>query len=217
MESQIKSRKIDNKGLSLIELIVAIAIMAILVGVITPQMIKYIAKAKQVKIEKEASEFMRAAQVALVDVTAQGKAPSEVDTSYGKKSIKNKTESSSPYYKKGTEYGNITNYSVHDGFNSNAGYSNVAFGKEFFALLGITYGTGWKSGKSSIPISETQPKLNPVGSLTKECIFQVFYDKYGNMVVEYSREGYFVRMENSLLVESIKIKNDSEKHFTSWK
>lgn len=203
------SRKIDNKGLSLIELIIAIAIMAILVGVIAPQMFKYVERAKQVRVEKEASEFIRAAQIALVDVTAQGKAP-ESD------SIKNKTESSSPYYKNGKKYGNITNYSVHDGFKSNAGYSNVTFGKEFFALLGISYGAEWKSGNSSIPISENQPKKNPAGSLTKECIFQVFYDSVGNMVAEYSREGYFVRMENSLLVESVKIKNDKEKHFTSW-
>ncbi|MDO4187484.1 MAG: type II secretion system protein [Lachnospiraceae bacterium] len=203
-------RKTDNNGLSLVELIVAIAIMAILVGVIAPQMVKYIGRARQVKVEKEASEFMRAAQIALVDVTAQGKAP-ESD------SIKNKTESTSPYYKNGTKYGNITNYSVHDGFKSNAGYSNVSFGKEFFALLGITYGAEWKSGKSSISISANQPKKNPAGSLTKECIFQVFYDSVGNMVVEYSREGYFVRMENSLLVESMKIKDENEKHFTSWK
>lgn len=203
------SRKIDNKGLSLIELIIAIAIMAILVGVIAPQMFKYVERAKQVRVEKEASEFIRAAQIALVDVTAQGKAP-ESD------SIKNKTESSSPYYKNGTKYGNITNYSVHDGFKTNAGYSNVTFGKEFFALLGISYGAEWKSGNSSIPISENQPKKNPAGSLTKECIFQVFYDSVGNMVAEYSREGYFVRMENSNVVESVKIKNDQEKHFTSW-
>lgn len=201
------SRKIDNKGLTLIELIIVIAIMAIMVGVIAPQMVKYIARARQVKVEKEASEFIRAAQIALVDVTAQGKAP-------GSDSVKNKTVSSSPYYKNGTPYGNLTNWTVHN--DVVAGASNGPFAHEFFDLLGITYGKEWKSGKSSIPISASQPKLNPAGSLTKECIFQIFYDQIGNMVVEYSREGYFVRMENSLLVESVKINNDKEKHFTSW-
>lgn len=206
---KIMNRKINNKGLSLVELIIVIAIMAILVGVIAPQMVKYIARAKQVKIEKETSEFMRAAQVAFVEVSANGNAPKE-------DSIKNRTESSSPYYKSGTKYGNITNFSVHDGFKTNAGYSNVAFGKEFFALLGITYGAEWKSGSSSIPISANQPKKNPAGSMTRECVFQVFYDQGGNMVVEYSREGYFVRMDGSLVVESVKIGSESEKHFTSW-
>ena len=200
-------RKIDNKGLSLVELIAAIAIMAILMGVLAPQMVKYIARAKQVKIEKEASEFLRAAQIAYVEVVANGKTP-------GEDSVKNKTESSSPYYKGGTGYGNLTNWTVHNGVV--AGASNGPFADEFFNLLGIKYGAGWKSGKSVIPISENQPKMNPAGSLTKECIFQVFYDKDGNMIVEYSREGYFVRMEASLLVESVKVKDTSEKHFTSW-
>ena len=203
------SRKIDNKGLSLIELIVAVAIMAILVGVIAPQMFKYVERAKQVKVEKEASEFMRAVQIALVDVTAQGKPPKENDA------VNNLTVSSSPYYKGGTGYGNLTNWTVKNGVVASA--SNAAFADEFFGLLGIAYGKGvWNIGKSSIPISDNEPKLNPAGSLSKECVFQVFYDIAGNVVVEYSREGYFVRMENSLLVESIKIKNEEEKHFTSW-
>ena len=203
------SRKFDNKGLSLVELIVAIAIMAILVGAITPQMIKYIGRAKQVRVEKEASEFVRAAQIALVDVTAQGKAP-------GSDSIKNITKSTSPYYKNGTKYGYITNWSVLNGFEGkNAKYSNVHFGRSLLSLLGISYGAEWKSGTSSIPISTIMPNDSQAGSQTKECIFLVFYDSTGNMVVEYSREGYFVRMENSLLVESVKIKNSDETHFTT--
>lgn len=201
------NRKIDNKGFSLVELIVAIAIMAILVGVIAPQMVRYIARAKQVKVEKEASEFLRAAQIAYIEVVTNGKTP-------GGDAVKNKTESTSPYYKGGTKYGNLTNWTVHNGVV--AGASNGAFADEFFSLLGIKYGSEWRSGKSVIQISENQPKMNPAGSLTKECIFQVFYDKDGNMVVEYSREGYFVRMDASLLVESVKVKNTSEKHFTSW-
>ena len=202
------SKKTDNKGLSLVELIVVIAIMAILVGVIAPQMMKYIERAKQVKIEKEASEIMRAAQVALVDVTASGNEPKS-------DSIKHKVkDTSSPYYRGGRLYGNITNWSVHNGLV--AGFSNVPFGEAFLSLLGISYGEGWRSGSSSVPVSDKRPKDNQSGSLTKECIFLVFYDKDGNMVVEYSREGYFIRMENSLLVDSIKIANESEKHFTPF-
>lgn len=199
--------KTDNRGLSLVELIVVIAIMAILVGVLAPAMVKYIGRARQVRVEKEASEFIKSAQVAYVEVSAKGCGPE-------KDSVKNKTESSSPYYKNGTLYGNLTNWTVHNGVV--AGASNAPFADEFFSLLGISYGKEWKSGSSSIPISENQPKMNPAGSLTKECIFQVFYDQLGNMVVEYSRDGYFVRMEGSILVESVKIRNDKDKHFTSW-
>lgn len=201
------TRRVNNKGLSLVELIIAIAIMAVLVGVITPQLVKYVDRARQVKVEKEASEFMRSAQVALVEVTSQGKEPKS-------DSIKNKVKSSSPYYRGGQVYGNLTNWSVHNGLV--AGSSNVPFGEEFFSVLGISYGSEWRNGQSSVPISGIRPKDTPVGSLTEECVFQLFYDNSGNMIVEYSRLGYFVRMENSVLVESIKIRNSTDKHFTSW-
>lgn len=200
-------KKINNEGVSLLELIIAIAIMGVLVGVITPAMVKYVGRARQVKVEKEASEFVKSAQIAYVEASTQGKTP-------GPDSVKNKTQASSPYYKNGTLYGNLTNWTVHNGVV--AGASNGQFAHEFFTLLGISYGKAWKSGSSSIPISESQPKLNPAGSLTKECIFQIFYDKNGNMIVEYSRDGFFVRMENYLLVESVKIENKTDKHFTSW-
>lgn len=202
--------KVNNKGLSIFELIIVMAILGILVGTITPTMIKYIERARKVKIEKEASEVMRSAQVALVEVTSQGNEPKS-------DSIKNKVKNtSSPYYKGGRLYGNISNYSVHDGFKSNKNFSNVPFGKEFLSVLGITYGAEWKSGSSSIPVSEKQPKINPAGSMTKECIFLVFYDAEGNMIVEYSREGYFVRMENSILIDSIKITDTSKALFTQF-
>lgn len=199
--------KMNNKGLSLIELIIAITIMAVLIGVITPTLIHHLGRAKQVKVEQEVSEFAKAAKVAYVEVSMAGKQP-------GADSVKNKTKNTSQYYKDGTLYGNLTNWTVHNGVVSTA--SNAPFAEEFFSILGISIGSGWMNGSTSVPISPKQPKLNPSGSMTKECVFQLFYDKDANMVVEYSRNGYFVRMENSVLVESVKIKNSSEKHFTLW-
>lgn len=201
-------RKMNNKGISLMELIIAIAIMGILVGIISPSMIKYLERARQVKVEQEASAFIKAAQVAYVEVSAAGTMPLG-DT------VKHKTERNSPYYKGGTLYGNLTNWTVHNGVV--AGASNGPFADSLFKLLGISYGMEWRNGSSSIPISEKQPKLNPSGSMTNECVFQVFYDRNANMVVEYSRNGYFVRMDGSVLAESVKIKNETEKHFTSWR
>jgi type IV pilus assembly protein PilA len=40
-------KKMDNKGFSLVELIIVIAIMAILVGVLAPQFIKYVEQSRQ--------------------------------------------------------------------------------------------------------------------------------------------------------------------------
>lgn len=200
-------RKSNNKGITLVELVVVVLIIGILASSLAPQVVKFVGMARKVEIETEASEFMKCAQIAYITVSAQGKAP-------GSDCVKNKTKTNSPYYKNGTLYGNLTNWTVHNGVV--AGASNGPFADEFFSLLAVTYGTGWRTGNSSVPISEKQPKINPAGSMTKECIFQVFYDKTGKMIVEYSRDGYFVRMEGSHLVESVKIKNANEKHFTSW-
>lgn len=200
-------RKLDNKGVTLIELIVVISIMVALVGVVAPMMVGYVDKAKQVRVEKEASEFLRAAQVAYVDVYAQGKQP-------GSDAIKNRASASSPYYRNGTKYGNLTNWTVHNG--TVAGASNGAFAESFFSFLGIKMGAGWKNGSKTVPISSSQPKMNPAGSLTDECIFQIFYTAEGDVVVEYSRSGYFVRMENGMMIDSLKVKNNTEKVFTTW-
>lgn len=42
-----KEKKLNNKGFSLVELIIVIAIMAVLAGALAPQLIKYIDKSKK--------------------------------------------------------------------------------------------------------------------------------------------------------------------------
>ena len=44
---KFKEMKENNKGFSLVELIIVIAIMAVLVGVLAPQFIKYVESSKQ--------------------------------------------------------------------------------------------------------------------------------------------------------------------------
>ena len=57
----------DNKGFSLIELIIVIAIMAVMIGLLAPQYIKYVEKSHKAKDEKMARELLELANVIASD------------------------------------------------------------------------------------------------------------------------------------------------------
>ena len=58
---------IKNKGFSLIELVIVIAIMAVLIAVLAPQFIRYIEKSKQGKDADAAGVIWRAVNIAMAD------------------------------------------------------------------------------------------------------------------------------------------------------
>ena len=67
MKKEMKKK--NNKGFSLVELIVVIAIMAVLMVVLAPAMLRYVEKTRVQKDDSAVSEAANAAELALADET----------------------------------------------------------------------------------------------------------------------------------------------------
>lgn len=61
--------KKSNKGFSLVELIIVIAIMAILIAVLAPQYLKYVEKTKRTTDASAFGEMVKATEAAIADPT----------------------------------------------------------------------------------------------------------------------------------------------------
>lgn len=83
----LNKKKNDNKGFSLVELIIVVAILAILVGLLAPQYLKYVEKSRKSADASNLDEMVRAIQVYAAD--AEETLPEDT---YTIKIDKNKTE-----------------------------------------------------------------------------------------------------------------------------
>ena len=73
-------KKMNNKGFSLVEHIIVIAIMAILAGALAPALIKYIAKSRRSSDVNNGGTIQSSMQTALSDETASAYAPYNTTT-----------------------------------------------------------------------------------------------------------------------------------------
>lgn len=62
--NKLKEKRADNKGFSLVELIIVIAIMAILVGIVGTQVVPYLNRSKEAKDLQLVNSYSTAAMTA---------------------------------------------------------------------------------------------------------------------------------------------------------
>lgn len=81
-------KKNMNKGFSLVELIIVIAIMAVLVGVLAPQFIKYVESSRQSTDIDTVAEFKSAINAYAADELAEGcSIGNEITVTWGPKAV----------------------------------------------------------------------------------------------------------------------------------
>ncbi len=88
---RLQEAKKNNKGFSLVELIIVIAIMAVLIAILAPQFIKYVEESRQSADLTTVEEIVNAIQVGVADTNLgiSGAGEIEITTSAG--SIKSQT------------------------------------------------------------------------------------------------------------------------------
>lgn len=70
-------KKKDNKGFTLVELVIVIAILAILVGLLAPQYTKYVEKSRKAADVSNMDELIKAVEVYVVDSATKEKMTSQ--------------------------------------------------------------------------------------------------------------------------------------------
>ena len=87
---KLLNKKKNNKGFTLVELVIVIAILAILVGLLAPQYTKYVEKSKKSADVNNMDELIKAVEVYVIDNATKDKmkAQSEVVLSLDASGVK---------------------------------------------------------------------------------------------------------------------------------
>lgn len=145
------NKKKDNKGFSLVELIIVVVIMAILVGLLAPQYIKYVEKSRKSADATNMDTLVNAVQIRAADA--------ETDIPVGEYTIELKKDAA-PVIKKGTTllYGtdkdHKTGYQFVDAIAENvADYKSVRLKSNKWSENPTAHITVTKDGSTTITYS----------------------------------------------------------------
>ena len=123
---KFKEMKENNKGFSLVELIIVIAIMAVLVGVLAPQFIKYVESSKQSTDIQNAAEIRAAVEAFVAEQAPTTNIEVKVDTN--------------AIVVSGGAYtgGDVTNALPEVGLSASTGTKSVGWGNGTIATYNVT-------------------------------------------------------------------------------
>ena len=136
----MNQKKLNNKGFSLVELIVVIAIMAVLIGLLAPQFIKYVQRSRYSTDIKNGQEIATITQTLIADRVISGSAVVTEE------------------YKEG---GKVFNAAKDNNLATETPTSKVEPGKGFFIKYNAKTGSVTVYAQDTNDANEVYPKLGP--------------------------------------------------------
>ncbi|ROR30636.1 type IV pilus assembly protein PilA [Mobilisporobacter senegalensis] len=124
-----KEKRLNNKGFSLVELIIVIAIMAVLAGALAPQFIKYVAKSREATDNQNIDLLIATTNAVLADP--------DVTPAVGTVTI---TSTSAATF---TNVGSTFEAAFKQAVGSKYPMSKVSRGKGFVITIGGSDAAGW--------------------------------------------------------------------------
>lgn len=167
----------DNRGFSLVELIVVIAITVILIALLVPNVFAYVQNARDLTVKSDAHEVYTAAQTALIDVRARNPHKFMQDMQYG------------TY--KGKQVGCFTNHALsYNQANSGSTNGSGISDSDDAVSLEMLKTLGWEDANTSrYPFKESG---TPFGMTVSD--YEAAHNQPG-LILVYDMSGSIIYME----------------------
>ena len=157
----MKKMKNDNKGFTLVELIVVLVILAILAAILVPALLGYIDEAKQKQIVLDGKSAYTASQAVMSELYAQSKAPVTI-------------ESSKNLEKKIFDMMDVkTCYNLSIGVKKSTGYSSSKFEHTDYTIAYIAFTEGNATESTTMYLYDNAWNQDDLSSKDAYAVFDI--------------------------------------------